>query len=158
MAINEAHVVVAISNLAYVILAYWLAKKHFQEFAWIIMVVAAVSTYFHLNPNNNWSYYLDIVIATLSSFLIFHRVLPYVVPSPLFAFTVGIVVTSSLLWWESGTDRECTKYVWMHSAWHILTALGMYLLIQCTPIKTGEDLGKIPLPLLAGIAGGAKAA
>lgn len=156
MAVNEAHILVALSNIAYVILAYWLARRHFKNFAWVVMIVAAVSTYFHLNPSNDWSLYLDCIIASLSSTLIFHKMLPYVTPSPLFVFTVGLIVTSAILWWESGTDRESSKYVWMHSAWHILTALGMFLLIQCTPIRTGEDLGKLPLPLIAGkgIAGG----
>jgi hypothetical protein len=153
MAINEAHVVVAISNLAYVLLAYWLARKHFSEFAWILLVVALVSTYFHLQPTNNWAFYFDIAVATLSTLLITSKLLPYVTPSPLFVFTVAILVTSTLLWLESGTDRETNKYVWMHSAWHILTALGMFLLVQCTTptIKTGTDLGKVPLPLLAGV-------
>ena len=153
MAINEAHVVVAISNLAYVLLAYWLARKHFSEFAWILLVVALVSTYFHLQPTNNWAFYFDVAVATLSTLLITSKLLPYVTPSPLFVFTVAILVTSTLLWLESGTDRETNKYVWMHSAWHILTALGMFLLVQCTTptIKTGTDLGKVPLPLLAGV-------
>ena len=153
MAINESHVVVAISNLAYVLLAYWLARKHFSEFAWILLVVALVSTYFHLQPTNNWAFYFDVAVATLSTLLITSKLLPYVTPSPLFVFTVAILVTSTLLWLESGTDRETNKYVWMHSAWHILTALGMFLLVQCTTptIKTGTDLGKVPLPLLAGV-------
>ena len=150
MAVNEAHVLVALSNIAYVILAYWLARRHFREFAWVILVVAGVSTYFHLNPNQEWSLYLDIVIASLSSSLIFHKMLPYVIPSPLFVFTVGLISTSAILWWESGSDREAPKYVWMHSAWHILTAVGFFLLIQCTPIRTGEELGKLDLPLIAG--------
>jgi hypothetical protein len=156
MTVNGAHALVALSNLAYVLLAYWLAKKHFREIAWIVMVVALVSTYFHLNPNKDWTLYLDVITAVLSALLVFYRVLPYVVPSPLFAFTVGLVITSSLLWWEAGSDRECSKYVWMHSAWHILTALALFLLIQCTPIKDGDDIGKLPFPLLAGIAGGKK--
>jgi hypothetical protein len=150
MAVNEAHVLVALSNIAYVILAYWLARRHFREFAWVVLVVAGVSTYFHLNPNQDWSFYLDCIIASLSSSLVFHKMLPYVIPSPLFVFTVGLIVTSAILWWESGNDREAPKYVWMHSAWHILTALGFFLLIQCTPIRTGEELGKLDLPLIAG--------
>ena len=152
MAINAAHIIVALSNLAYVYLAYWLAKKHFSYFSWILLVVAAVSTYFHLQPSSYWAYYFDIAVATVSSLIISSKLLPYVTPSPLFVFTVAVVVTSTLLWLESGEDRETNKYVWMHSAWHILTALGMFLLVQCTipTIKSGVDLGKVPLPLLAG--------
>jgi hypothetical protein len=152
MAINAAHIIVALSNLAYVMLAYWLAKKHFSYFSWILLVVAAVSTYFHLQPSSYWAFYFDIAVATISSLIISSKLLPYVTPSPLFVFTVAVVVTSTLLWLESGEDRETNKYVWMHSAWHVLTALGMFLLIQCTipTIKTGDDLGKVPLPLLAG--------
>jgi hypothetical protein len=137
--------------LAYVLLAYWLAKKHFQHFAKILLVVAVVSTYFHLNPANEWGLILDVITASISSILVFHKFLPYVQPSPLFAFTTAVSVTSFVLWMESGTDREHSKYVWMHSAWHILTALSMFLIIQCTPLKTGDDLGKLPVPLLAGI-------
>ena len=152
MAINAAHIIVALSNLAYVLLAYWLAKKHFSYFAWILLVVAAVSTYFHLQPSSYWAFYFDIAVATVSSLIISSRLLPYVTPSPLFVFTVAVIVTSTLLWLESGEERETNKYVWMHSAWHILTALGMFLLVQCTipTIKTGDDLGRVPLPLLAG--------
>jgi hypothetical protein len=152
MAINAAHVIVALSNLAYVLLAYWMAKKHFSEFAWILLVVAAVSTYFHLDPSSNWAYYFDVAVATCSSLLITSKLLPYVTPSPLFVFTVALIVTSTLLWLESGVERETEKYVWMHSLWHVLTALGMFFLVQCTipTIKSGNDLGKVPLPLLAG--------
>jgi hypothetical protein len=152
MAINAAHIIVALSNLAYVLLAYWLAKKHFSYFSWILLVVAAVSTYFHLQPSSYWAFYFDIAVATVSSLIISSKLLPYVTPSPLFVFTVAVVVTSTLLWLESGEDRETNKYVWMHSAWHVLTALGMFLLVQCTipTIKSGTDLGKVPLPLLAG--------
>ena len=152
MAINAAHIIVALSNLAYVLLAYWLAKKHFSEFAWILLVVAAVSTYFHLQPASSWALYFDIAVATGSSLLISSKLLPYVTPSPLFVFTVALIVTSTLFWLESGEDRETNKYVWMHSAWHVLTALAMFLLVQCTipTIKSGTDLGKVPLPLLAG--------
>jgi len=93
----------------------------------------------------------DTIVASLSAVLVFYKFLPYVQPSPLFAFTVSLSVTSFILWWESGTDRECSKYVWMHSAWHVFTALAMFLLIQCTPLTSGDQLDKIPLPLLAGI-------
>jgi hypothetical protein len=142
---------VALSNLGYVLLAYWLAKKHFRQFAKILLVVAIVSTYFHLNPENDWGLILDCITASLSSTIVFYKILPYVQPSPLFAFTVSLSVTSFILWLESGTDREESKYVWMHSAWHILTALSFYLIIQCTPLKTGDDLGKLPVPILGGL-------
>lgn len=152
MPFNAAYTVVALSNLAYVLLAYWLARKHFSEFAWILLVVAAVSTYFHLEPDNYWAFYFDCAVATLSTLLITSKLLPYVLPSPLFVFTVALLVTSTLLWLESGTERESNKYIFMHSAWHVLSALGMFLLVQCTTptIKTGLDLGRVPLPLLAG--------
>ena len=148
MAFTISQITVALSNLAYVALAYWLAKKEFIIFAWLLTFVALVSTYFHLNPNSESLLYFDVSTAVLSSIICFLHFLPYVKPSFLFVFTVGLVVTGTLLWWESGEERESSKYVWYHSLWHVITALSLFLIIQCTDLKNGKEL--IPYPLLTG--------
>jgi len=145
---NISHVIVALTNLAYVALAYWLAKKEFLFFAWILTIVAAVSTVYHLNPNSEKLLYFDIATAVLSSIICFLHFLPYVKPSFLFVFTVGLVVTGTLLWWESGEDKDCSKYVWYHSLWHLSTALALFLIIKCTDLKNGREIK--PYPLLTG--------
>jgi hypothetical protein len=144
------HVIVALSNLSYIALAFWLARKEFIFYAWLLTGVGAVSTYFHLNPNSENLLYFDIATSVLSAIICFLHFLPYVKPSFLFVFTVGLVVTATLLWWESGENRECSKYVWFHSTWHVLTALSLYLIIKCTDLKSGRDLTKHNYPLLEG--------
>ena len=144
------HVIVGLSNLSYLALAYWLARKEFMFYAWLLTGVAAVSTYFHLNPNSENLLYFDVATSVLSTIICFLHFLPYVKPSPLFVFTVSLAVTATLLWWESGENRECSKYVWYHSLWHVFTALTLYLIIQCTDLKTGKDLALHNYPLIAG--------
>jgi len=144
------HVIVALSNLAYVALAFWLAKKEFIFYAYLLFAVAAVSTYFHLNPNSENLLYYDIATAVLTTIICFFHFLPYVKPSPLFVFTVALAVTATTFWWESGEDRESTKYVWYHSLWHVLTALILYLIIKCTDLKTGKDLNLHNYPIITG--------
>jgi hypothetical protein len=145
---NISHAIVALSNLAYVFLAYWLAKKEFIYISWILVIVALVSTYYHLNPNSEKLLYLDVATALLSCLICFLHFLPYVKPSPLFVFTISLAVTATILWWESGDDRECSKYVIYHSAWHVLTAVCLFLLIKSTDFKTGKD--KLDYPILSG--------
>ena len=145
---NVSNIIVALSNLAYVVLAYWLAKKEFIAFAWILAFVASVSTVFHLFPNSDTLLYFDIATAVLSSIICFMHFLPFVKPTPLFIFTIALVVTGTLLWWESGEDRNCSKYIWYHSLWHVITAFSLFLIIQCTDLKNGKDIK--PYPLLSG--------
>ena len=147
---SVSNVIVALSNLAYVALAYWLAKKQFTFYAGLLIVVALVSTYFHLNPDSENLLYFDVAVAVLSSIICFLHFLPYVKPTYLFVFTVALTVTATLLWLESGEDRSCSKYVWFHSLWHVLTALSLYLIIQSTDLKTGNDLRKYNYPILTG--------
>jgi len=149
-AFSVSHVIVALSNLAYVALAYWLAKREFTFYAGLLIIVALVSTYFHLNPDSENLLYFDIAVAVLSSIVCFLHFLPYVKPSLLFVFTVGLVVTATLLWAESGDDRNCYKYVWYHSSWHVLTAISLYLIIKCTDLKSGKDLKHYNYPILNG--------
>jgi hypothetical protein len=144
------HVIVALSNLSYVFLAFWLARKEFIFYAYLLFAVAIVSTYFHLNPNSENLLYFDIATSVLTSIICFLHFLPYVKPSFLFVFTVGLVVTATTFWAESGDDRECSKYVWYHSIWHVLTALTLYLIIQCTDLKTGKDLKLHNYPVITG--------
>jgi hypothetical protein len=149
-AFSISNVIVALSNLAYVALAYWLAKREFTFYAGLLIIVAAVSTYFHLNPDSENLLYFDIAVAVLSSIICFLHFLPYVKPSLLFVFTVGLVVTATLLWAESGEDRNCSKYVWYHSSWHVLTAISLYLIIKCTDLKSGKDFKHYQYPILNG--------
>jgi hypothetical protein len=145
---NISHVIVALTNLAYVALAIWLARKEFIVYAWILALVASVSTVYHLYPNSESLLYFDVAVALLSGIICILNFLPYVKPTFLFVFTVGLVTTGTLLWWESGEDRECSKYIWYHSTWHVITALALFLVIQCTDLENGKDVK--PYPLLTG--------
>jgi hypothetical protein len=145
-----SNVIVALSNIAYVALSYWLAKNDFTFYAALLIIVALVSTYFHLNPDSENLLYFDVAVAVLSSIICFLHFLPYVKPSFLFVFTISLTVTATLLWLESGDDRACSKYVWFHSLWHVLTALSLYLIIQCTDLKNGKDLKLYKYPILTG--------
>ena len=142
---SVSNIVVAGSNLAYVALAYWLVKRKFTLYAWILLFVAAVSSYFHLFPDSDSLLYFDIATAVLSSLVCFFHFLPYVKPSPIFVFTIALITTATLLWLQSGEDRECSKYIWFHSAWHVMTALSLYLLIKSTDLKSGNGAWNYPI-------------
>lgn len=144
------HVIVALSNVSYVALAFWLSRKEFIFYAYLLFAVAIVSTYFHLNPNSENLLFFDIATSALTTIICFFHFLPYVKPSPLFVFTVALAVTATTFWWESGEDRESAKYVWGHSTWHVLTALTLYLIIKCTDLKTGKDLKLHNYPVITG--------
>jgi len=144
------HVIVALSNLAYVVLAFWLARKEFMLYAYLLFAVAVVSTYFHLNPNSENLLFFDITTSVLTIIICFLHFLPYVKPSPLFVFTVSLAVTAMTFWSQAGEDREHSKYVWYHSLWHVLTALTLFLIIQCTDLKTGKDLTLHNYPIISG--------
>ena len=131
------NILVALSNLSYFLVALWLYVTH-HKYAEFLVAVGVVSTVFHLIPNDSWAYWSDIITAnaTIAWFLIVYGLRIKHHDRQLLAlsaacFIFGFVFFEMCCKNES-CDRQTAKYVWMHSAWHALTALALYFLVKST--------------------------
>ena len=121
--------IVAASNVAYFLIAYWM-WKHGLHLWWVLVIVGIVSIIFHLDPSSKSAYYTDILVANLAilSFFIYYR---KQMKNPMMVFFATLAFSISLiLFFDSGDDRESTRYVVMHSLWHVFTALSVYFFVK----------------------------
>lgn len=132
-----SHTIVLLSNIFYIFLAIWLFQNHLHIPAACILLIACVSILFHIFPDSKSAELIDIIVAnTVILFLLVYFLPKYKENHALFlmlaflAFSVGVI-----LFYSSGDDHESTKYIVMHSLWHLLTALSLYFLAK-TSIDT----------------------
>jgi hypothetical protein len=125
------YTLVALSNLAYFVLAIWLFVHKFYWASAALILVGTASTFFHLDPSSRLAYITDTIIANIVIFLIVIHFLPHTKRGRGFVFFSFIsFVLGVFLLFESGDDRVSKKYVIMHSAWHVTTALATYFLVK----------------------------
>lgn len=127
----KGNAVVAASNIAYFALAYWMWKNGLHLW-WVLIIVGAVSIVFHLEPSSKKAYWTDIVIANLAilSFFLYYRNSLH--DKALILYGAAAFIVSIFLFFFSGDDREESRYVVMHSLWHVLTAIACYLFVKST--------------------------
>lgn len=117
-------------------LAYWLWANNQQFAALLLVLVAATSIAFHLHPHNDTLKLIDIITANLAILITVIIYAPYYNERGLNVFDreilIGLIAigVGLVLFFYSGTDRESSQYVLMHSFWHVLTALSCFLFIR----------------------------
>ncbi len=128
---TQADIIVALSNIPYFAVALWLQETN-HPYAWLLMLVAIISTLFHLMPGDLWAYYADVSTANISFiwFLIVYGFNAKCHSRKYLALSIASFMIAYLLFSDSGCDRQSTTYVWMHSVWHFLTALALFLLVR----------------------------
>ena len=131
------NVLVAASNVSYFLVALWLHHTG-HKYGWMLVVVGLVSMVFHLIPDERVAYWTDITVAnaTILWFLAVygfasHHTNYQLVFASLGVFLVGLVLFETSCK-NSDCNRETNKYAVMHSLWHGLTALALFLLVKST--------------------------
>ena len=124
-----SNIIVASTNIAYFLLAFWLWRTH-HPYAWILVLVGSVSTFFHLEPQSKFAFWSDIVVANVSILYLAyiygaHSINPLYLRLSFLTFAVSVILFA-----DSGDNRDSPKYIWMHGLWHILTALALYFLVK----------------------------
>lgn len=140
------NVVVSLSNLSYFLVALWLYKTH-HPYAWMLVIVGIVSSVFHVMPEKEVAYWTDIVVAnaTILWFLAIYGFGHHHTNYQMVTASVGIFLLGIVLFTYScqanDCDRETTKYMVLHSLWHVLTAAALFLLVKSTdPKKLSKGL------------------
>lgn len=124
-----SHAIVAASNVAYFLIAHWM-WKHGLHLWWVLLIVGIVSIIFHLDPSSKAAYVTDIVVANIAilAFFIYYR--NQTKNNTMVFFATLSFAVSLILFFDSGSDRESTRYVLMHSFWHVFTALSVYFFVK----------------------------
>ena len=124
-----SNIIVALTNIAYFLLAFWLWRSH-HPYAWILVLVGTISTLFHLEPQSKLAFWSDIIVANVSILYLAyiygaHAINPFYLRLSFLTFAVSVILFA-----DSGDDRDSVKYMWMHGLWHILTALALYFMVK----------------------------
>ena len=137
------YTIVALSNFVYFILAIWLYANKFHWSAFALVLVASASIFFHLDPNSDLAYFIDVVVSNIVIFFIIVHFLPHTKRGRGFVFFSFVSFSlGGFLLFQSGEDRTSARYVAMHSTWHVATALATYFLVKAyiiTEPKTIEN-------------------
>jgi hypothetical protein len=60
-------------------------------------------------------------------------------------YATATFIVSLFFFFDSGSDRQASRYVVMHSLWHVLTAISCYLYVKSTISQKRLEGGFKPL-------------
>jgi len=121
--------VMEMSNLAYLLLALFMASKHYAG-ASLVFFVFAVSTIHHYFAYNQSWLKFDMFVATAVSVLLICLYVPLAnYTSTTFLCALFIAIIAFWFYFNSGIEYGSTKYELYHGLWHVLTAASMYLIL-----------------------------
>ena len=131
---NLAYALVALSNIAYFIVAAWLWNVKHDRYAIVLALVGLTSVIFHLFPHNHTAYYTDIVVACVSIAWLTVVYLRKGIHEPKYlGLSLLLFAIATYFFFDTGTDedtdRTTFRYIYSHSLWHVLTALALYFLV-----------------------------
>jgi len=122
--------IMELSNLSYLILALYMASRHYKGAA-LVFFVFAVSTIHHYFAYNKAWLYFDIFVATAVSILLAFLYVPLEnTASPTFISAIIIGGIALSLFFTSGTEYGSTKFELYHGLWHVLTAISFFLILK----------------------------
>ena len=131
------YIIVALTNIAYFLLALWLWRTH-HPYGWILVAVGLMSTLFHLQPHSKLAFWGDIIVANVSILYLAYIYGTHAINSTYLQLSFFTFALAVFLFADSGDDRESSKYIWMHGTWHVLTALALYFIVKSTDIASSQ--------------------
>lgn len=119
-----------LSNLSYLLLALYMASRHYKGAA-LVFFVFAVSTIHHYFAYNKAWLYFDIFVAIAVSILLAFLYVPLEnIASPTFISAIIIGGIALSLFFTSGAEYGSTKFELYHGLWHVLSAIAFYLILK----------------------------
>ena len=126
--------IIQLTNLAYLSVALCMFAKK-EPNASLVLFVFCVSTLHHYFPDKNSLQRLDGTIANISLIII----LPYYLTKKQktwhYWLSCEVFALSIYFYVMSGNDYKRQSYIMYHSAWHLLSALSLAIMLRA-PNKT----------------------